>query len=78
MVNFYRRLLPSLALIIRPLTDSLSKAKKDFTITPEMITAVNHVKTAISNATMLVHPRRDVTLSITTVASNTAISGVLH
>ena len=43
-----------------------------------MITAVNHVKTAISNATMLVHPRRDVTLSITTHASDTAIGGVLH
>ena len=78
MVNFYRRFLPRLAHIVRPLTDSLSKAKKDFTITPEMITAVNHVKTAISNATMLVHQCRDVTLSITTNASDTAISGVLH
>ena len=37
MVNFYRRFLPRLAHIVRPLTDSLSKAKKDFTITPEMI-----------------------------------------
>ena len=32
MVNFYRRFLPRLA-HIRPLMDSLSKAKKDFTIT---------------------------------------------
>ena len=78
MVNFYRRFLPRLAHIVRPLKDSLSKAKKDFTITPEMITAVDHVKTAISKATMLVHPRRDVTLSITTDASDTAIGGVLH
>ena len=29
MVNFYRRFLPRLAHIVRPLTDSLSKAKKD-------------------------------------------------
>ena len=77
-VNFYRRFLPRLAYIARPLTDSLSKAKKDFTVTPEMITAVNEVKKAISFATMLVHPHRDVTLSITTDASDTAIGGVLH
>ena len=78
MVNFYHRFLPRLAHIVRPLMDSLSKAKKDFSITPEMITAMNHVKTAISIATMLVHPRRDITLSITTEASDTAIGGVLH
>ena len=78
LVNFYRRFLPRLAHIVRPMTDSLSKAKKDFTITPEMITAVNQVKNAISKATMLVHPCQDVTLFITTDASNTAIGGVLH
>ena len=77
-VNFYRRFLPCLAQIVRPLTDSLSKAKKDFTVTPAMITAVNQVKNAISSATMLVHPCRDVVLSITTDASDTAIGGVLH
>ena len=58
--------------------DFLSKAKKEFTITPEMITTVNQVKDATYKATMLVHPRRDVTLSITTDASDTAISSVLH
>ena len=77
-VNFYRRFLPCLAHIVRPLTDSLSKAKKDFTITPAMITAVNQVKNAISLATMLVHPRRDVVLSITTDASDTTIEGVFY
>ena len=78
IVNFYHRFLPRLAHIVRPLTDSLSKAKKDFTITPEMITAINQVKTSISNATMLVYPSRDITMSITTEASDTAIGGVLH
>ena len=43
MVNFYRRFLPCLAHIVCSLTDSLTKAKMDFTITPEMITAVNQV-----------------------------------
>ena len=51
IVNFYRRFLPCLAHIARPLTDSLSQAKKDFTITPEMITTVNQVKDAISKVT---------------------------
>ena len=78
MVNFYLRFLPRLAHIARPLTDFLSKAKKDFTITPEMITIVNQVKDAISKATLLVHPHHDATLSITTDAPDTAIGGVLH
>ena len=78
MVNFYRQFLPRLAHIARPLMDSLSKAKKDFTITLEMITTINQVKDAISKATLLVHPRRDATLSITTDTSDTTIGGVLH
>ena len=56
MVNFYHRFHPRIAHIARPLMDSLSKAKKDFTITPEMITAINQVKDPISKATLLVHP----------------------
>ena len=71
-------LLPSLAHIIRPLMDSLSKSKKEFTVTKEMVVAINEVKGAISNATLLVHPIHDAILSITTDASDTAIAGVLH
>ena len=69
------RFLPRLAHIACPLTDSLCKAKNDFTNTPEMITSVNQVKDAISQATLLVHPRCDVTLSITTDASDYAKAG---
>ena len=78
MCNFYRQFLPRLAHIIRPLTDSLSSTKKEFTITPGMLQAVDEVKHAIANATLLVHPVRDTVLSITMDASDTAIAGVLH
>ena len=78
MCYYYHRFLPCLAHIIRPLTDSLSKSKKEFTVTTEMITAVNQVKDAISKATLLVHTLCDTVLSITTDASDTAIAGVLN
>ena len=78
MANFYRRFLPRLAHIIRPLTNSLSFTTKEFTVTAEMISAVSQLKTSIANATMLVHPVRNATLSITTDASDVAIAGVLH
>ena len=53
-------------------------AKKEFTITKEMITTVNEVKDAISNATLLVHPIRNSILSITTDVLDMGIAGVLH
>ena len=53
-------------------------SKKEFTVTKEMIIAVNKVKDTISNAMLLVHPIRNAVLSITTDASDTVIAGVLH
>ena len=76
--NFYCWFLPRLAHIIHPLTDSLFMSKKEFNVTKEMIVAINEVKNAISNATLLLHPIRDTVLSITTNAWDTAIVGVLH
>ena len=52
-------------------------SKKEFTVTKEMFVAVNGVKDAISNATLLIHPVRDAVLSITNHASDMAITGVL-
>ena len=73
ITNFYRWFLLHLAHIVWSLTDSLASFKKEFT--PEMLHAVNEVKHSISNATLLIHPIRDVILSITTDASDTAIAG---
>ena len=78
MTNFYRQFLPRHAHIVCPLTDSLAFSKKEFTITTEMLHAVNEVKHAISNATLLVHSICDTVLSITMDASDTAITGTLH
>ena len=72
--NFYHSLLSRLAHIVGPLTDSLSVSKKEFTVTKEMIIAINKVK----DATLLVHPIRDAVISITTDASDTAIACILH
>ena len=78
MCNFYRHFLPRFAHIVCPLTDSLSMFKKEFTVTKEIILAINKVMDAISNAMLLVHPVRDPVLSITTDDSDTVIAGVLH
>ena len=56
MCNLYRRFLPHLTHIVRPLNNSLSPSKKEFTINQEMLTFVDNVKKAITNATLLVHP----------------------
>ena len=78
MVNYYRRFLPRLAHIICPLTDSLSCSRTEFSVRQEMLHAIQKIKHAIANTTLLVHPVWNTTLSITTDAFDTAIAGVLH
>ena len=65
MCNFYRRFPPCLAHIVCPLTDSISASQKEFIVNQEMLNAVDEVKKAISNATLLAKPIRDTVLFIT-------------
>ena len=78
MANFYRRFLPQLAHVVCPLTNSLATTKREFTVTKEMLKAINTLKDLHANATLLVHPIRNAVLSITTDSSDCAIRGVLH
>ena len=78
LVNFYHRFLPHCAAILQPLNDLLAGKSKTISWTEEATTAFSSIKEALANATLLVHPHPDATISITTDASDTAVGAVLQ
>ena len=81
LVNFYRRFVPRCADLMQPLTDKLKGAKRknqDISLTPEELTAFHSVKQTLSDATMLVHPKKDAPLCLLTDASDTGAGGTLQ
>ena len=79
-VNFYHRFLPSIASTLAPLhalVSSVKAAKTPLDWTNPTLAAFGAVKTALSEATMLVHPDPTLSLSLTTDASDVAVGAVL-
>ena len=66
---------------MQPLTDMLKNAKKKnqpITLADTALQAFDTVKHALSDATMLVHPKNDAPLCLLTDASDTGVGGVLQ
>ena len=65
MVNFYRRFIPNAAKIMQPLFVALAGKPKDLQWNDAMVNAFQDSKTALADATMLTHPRRNAPTSLT-------------
>ena len=80
MINFYCRFIPSAAKIMSPLFSALSgKANgKPLVWTDGMLTAFNEAKTALAEAALLTHPRKDTPTALVTDASDEAVGAVLQ
>jgi hypothetical protein len=62
MLNFYRRFLPGIARVLKPLTDATS-GKGKLLWTSEMQIAFDHAKALLASAISLQHPHPHATLS---------------
>ena len=78
MVNFYRRFVPHIANLLRPLTDALANNPKTLTWTPQMANAFVDSKKALSKATTLAHHDPRAPLRLSTDASSREIAGVVE
>ena len=81
LTNFYRRFIPQCAHILQPLTDLLAGKKKKhqpIELSPTELDAFNEVKSALSHATLLHHPRVDVPMCVYTDASDVGVGAVLQ
>ena len=78
MLNFYRRFLPGIAAVLRPLTDTLAGAPKQLQWSRQMTSAFSEAKSRLAKATMLVHPNPTAQLRLRTDASEKAVAGALH
>jgi cleavage and polyadenylation specificity factor subunit 1 len=78
MINFYRRFLPGIAKVLRPLTDLLRGSPKVLAWPPEAAAAFVAAKAAIIAAVPLSHPAPDAVLSLAVDASDTHVGGVFQ
>jgi hypothetical protein len=78
MMNFYRRFLPGVAGILRPLTAALSGNPKVLPWTPAMETAFAATKAALVADVPLAHPLPGAVLALAPDASHTHIGAVLQ
>ena len=78
IVNFYRRFLPGIAGVLRPLTDALKGSPKRLKWSTTMEEAFERAKKRLAKATMLAHPVRDAELQLVTDANERAIGAVLQ
>ena len=80
MLNFYHRFVPRVAEILVPLHAGLSGRKRLASLvwTPDMEDAFAAAKTALADATLLVHPVEDAPTALTVDASIIAMGGVLE
>jgi hypothetical protein len=77
MLNFYRRFLPGIARVLKPLTDATS-GKGKLLWTSEMQIAFDHAKALLASAVPQQHPHPHATLSLATDASDTHVGAVLQ
>ncbi len=81
MVNFYRRFLPSIARMLRPLTDALHGGRKGankLEWSAAMDAAFAGAKQSLLTATHLAHPTVGAELSVVVDASATHVGGCLQ
>lgn len=81
LVGFYRRFLPSCAKIMQPLHLLLTHPKDKsahLDWTDEALSAFHCTKTALAEATLLIHPKPDAPTCLMTDASNTAVGAALQ
>ena len=81
IVNFYHRFLRNAATTLRPLYQSLSgkpALSQPINWTEEMVSSFEASKSALVNATMLVHPKPDAPLNLVTDASDVGLGAVLQ
>jgi hypothetical protein len=77
MLNFYRRFLPGIACILKPLTDAC-KGSGSIQWTEHMQAAFQSAKSVLASAVPLQHPKPSATLSLATDASDTHVGAVLQ
>ena len=78
MINFYRRFLPGIATVLRPLTDALRGSPKRLQWSAEMGSAFKSAKKKLEAATMLAHLVKNADLQLVTDASERAIGAVIQ
>jgi cleavage and polyadenylation specificity factor subunit 1 len=78
MVNFYRRFIPGVARILKPLTDALAGGAKSLDWSATHQAAFEAAKAALIKAVPLQHPDPAAELVLATDASDTHIGGVLQ
>ncbi|KAI0241039.1 hypothetical protein LSAT2_002963, partial [Lamellibrachia satsuma] len=78
MVNFYHRIVPNAAHIMRHIYAALAGNPVNLEWLSDLEDAFNAAKEALARATMLVHPRADRPTALTVDASGTAIGAVLE
>jgi hypothetical protein len=78
MINFYRRFLPGIAGMLRPLTAVLSGNPKVLPRWPDMETAFTASNAALVIAVPLSHPLPGAVLALATDASDTHVGSVVE
>jgi RNase H-like domain found in reverse transcriptase len=78
LINFYRRFIPGVAAILKPLTDALRGKPKRLVVTNDMQQAVAAAKAALSSAAHLAHPAPTATLLLATDTSDSHVGAVLQ
>jgi len=78
MINFYRRFLPRIAAILRPLTDLLRGSPKTLDWSAHAADAFLAAKAALIAAVPLSHPAPGATISLAVDASDSHVGGVLQ
>ena len=78
LVNFYRRFLPGVAAVLRPLTDTLAGAPWQLTWDSHMTSSFDQAKQLLADATLPFHPISNAELQIHTDASSKAIAGAIN
>jgi hypothetical protein len=78
MINFYRRFIPSVAKVLKPLTDMLKGSPKSLAWSPVAATSFQAAKDALVAAVPLSHPAPGAALSLAVDASDSHVGGVLQ
>ena len=78
MVNFYRKFLPGIAKILRPLTDALAGNPRSLNWSEAQQESFEKAKSALSSAVPLAHPSPSTEVSLVTDTSTTHVGAVLQ
>uniref|UniRef100_A0A5S6QNW3 RNA-directed DNA polymerase n=1 Tax=Trichuris muris TaxID=70415 RepID=A0A5S6QNW3_TRIMR len=78
MVNFYRRFIPNLALLLKPLDALVAQTKGTIHWSTATVDAFSTAKSTLACATRLEHPEPTATLALMVDASEQAIGAVLQ